>query len=225
MLGINETKLGEDFPDHLVSIDVFEIDHDKLGGGVALYICDSVNFKVADFLPANSLELLRIEILPKVAHPFSVVSFYPPPSSKVGKFEELQDVLSYLESSGRETILLGDTNCDILETADPSGPFSSQSRHMTNMYDNFGFKQLASEPTRETVSTKTLIDQITTTHPNNIVDSGVVQLATSDHYLIYCVRKFMGNLSKVPKVFESRQMKNFDKKKFTADLSRFYWDD
>ena len=35
----------------------------------------------------------------------------------------------------------------------------------------------------------------------------------------------MSNLSKVPKVFESRQVKNFDKEKFTADLSRFYWDD
>ena len=35
----------------------------------------------------------------------------------------------------------------------------------------------------------------------------------------------MGNLSKVPKVFESRQMKNFHKEKFTADLSQFYWDD
>ena len=147
------------------------------------------------------------------------------PSSKVGKFEELQDVLSYLESFGREIISVGDTNWDILEIADLSGSFSSQSRHMTDMDDNFGFKQLIGEPTRETVSTKTLIDQIATTRPNNIVDSGVVQLVIGDHYLIYCVRKFMGNLSKVPKVFESRQMKKFYKEKFTADLSRFHWDD
>ena len=35
----------------------------------------------------------------------------------------------------------------------------------------------------------------------------------------------MGNLSKVPNIFESRQMKNFHKKKFTADLSQSYWDD
>ena len=66
VLGINETKLGEDFPDHLVCIDGFEIvrkDRDKLGCGVALYIYDSVNFKVIDFLPANSLEFLCIEIL------------------------------------------------------------------------------------------------------------------------------------------------------------------
>ena len=117
VLSINKTKLGEDFPDHLVSIDGFEIvrkDRDKLGDGVALYICHSVNFKVIDFLPANSQDLLCIEILPKAARPFFVVSFYRPPSSKVGKFEELQDVLSYLESFGREIILLGDTNCQIV---------------------------------------------------------------------------------------------------------------
>ena len=88
-------------------------------------------------------------------------------------------MLSHLESFGREIILLADTNCDILETADPSGPFSSQSSHMTYIiYDNFGFKQLISKPTRGTVSTTILIDQIATTHPNNIVDSGVVLLMT-----------------------------------------------
>ena len=53
------------------------------------------------------------------------------------------------------------------------------------LLDNFGFKQLISEPTRETVSTKTLIYQIETMHPKIIIDSGVVQLAISDHYLIY----------------------------------------
>ena len=79
-----------------------------------------------DFLSAKSLELLCVEILPKAARPFFVHSFYRPSSSKVGKFEELQDVLSYLESFGREIILL----------------FG----YMPNIYDNFGFKQLISEP-------------------------------------------------------------------------------
>ena len=81
VLGINETKLGEDLRDHFVSIDGFGIvrkDGDELGDGIALYICDSVNFKVTDFLPSNSLELLCIEILPKAAQPFFVVSFYRP---------------------------------------------------------------------------------------------------------------------------------------------------
>ena len=43
-LGTNETELGEDFPDHLVSIDSFEIVRKD---------CDSVNFKVIDFSPVS----------------------------------------------------------------------------------------------------------------------------------------------------------------------------
>ena len=47
---------------------------------------------------------------------------------------------------------------------------------MTNIYDNFGFKQLISEPTRETVSTKTSIDPIAMTHPNNSMTLGLYSL-------------------------------------------------
>ena len=35
----------------------------------------------------------------------------------------------------------------------------------------------------------------------------------------------MGNLSKSPKIFVSRQLKNFDKAKLLEDLDRVYWDD
>ena len=35
----------------------------------------------------------------------------------------------------------------------------------------------------------------------------------------------MRNFSKSPKVFVSRQLKNFNKAKFLEDLERVYWDD
>ena len=35
----------------------------------------------------------------------------------------------------------------------------------------------------------------------------------------------MKNLSKSPKIFVSRQLKNFNKAKFLEDLERVYWDD
>ena len=42
---------------------------------------------------------------------------------------------------------------------------------------------------------------------------------------IYCVRKLKGRLGKIPKTFESRQLKDFNKEMFIQDLSRVYWDD
>ena len=86
-------------------------------------------------------------------------------------------------------------------------------------------KQLISEPTRETIRTSTLIDHTDTTHPNNIATSGVIKCGINGHYAVYCVRKFMGNRSKSPKIFISRQLNNFNEAKFLEDLERFYWDD
>ena len=62
---------------------------------------------------------------------------------------------------------------------------------MSEVYDLFSFKQLIQEPTRVSLTTSTLIDHIATTSPDNIVDSGVLQVSMSDH-LVYCLRKLHG---------------------------------
>ena len=127
----------------------------------------------------------------------------------------MENILSYLELSGKEIIFLGDTNCDLL----------SDRVHMKELYDGFGFKQLIDKPTRETLKTKTLIDHAATTQPGNIVESGIYKVCVSDHYLIYCVRKLRGKIEKSPKLFESRQLKWFNKEKFLEDLGQVYWED
>ena len=81
-------------------------------------------------------------------------------------------------------------------------------------------KQHISEPTCETICTSTLIDHIATFHPSNVVTSGAIKCGISDHYAVYCVRKFMENLSRSQKIFVSRQLKNFNKAKFLEDLER-----
>ena len=53
--------------------------------------------------------ILCTDILPKAMQHFLVVSFYPPLCSKVGKFDELQDVLSFLEALSQDIIITGDT--------------------------------------------------------------------------------------------------------------------
>ena len=50
--------------------------------------------------------------------------------------------------------------------------------------DTHGFKQLITEPTRETVSSKTLIDHIYVNNEHNFSSAGVIPLGISDHHLI-----------------------------------------
>ena len=96
---------------------------------------------------------------------------------------------------------------------------------MRSFYDSFWFKLLINEPTRVTLDTKTLIGHIAIPDPKNVVDSGVIRLGTSDHYAVFCVRKFTGKLLKSPKIFVTRQLKNFSKNAFIEALQHVYWDD
>lgn len=52
-----------------------------------------------------------------------------------------------------------------------------------------GMSQLINEPTRITKSSSTLIDVILSSHPHNISLAKVIQLGTSDHFMVGCVRK------------------------------------
>ena len=191
-------------------------DRNVYGGGIALCVRNTISYKVIDTLPQHSLELLCIEVIPKHAKPFFVVCWYRPPDSTVDKFQDLENVMCYLETFQKEIIFLGDTNCNLLEgNSCVSGP--------ANFYDSFGFKLLINDPTRVTLDTKTLIDHIATTDSKNIVSSGVIRLGMSDHYAVFCVKKFMGNLLKSPKTFVTRQLKNFNKNAFIEALNRVYW--
>ena len=60
---INETKSSNTTPDCLVWIKDFALerkDKNVYGGGVALYVRNTISYKVIDTLPQHSLELLYI---------------------------------------------------------------------------------------------------------------------------------------------------------------------
>ena len=79
------SKNGYDFIDN--SNVVFRhIGHD------GLHIDRSFNYEVVDTFPENSLELICIKIIPKVAQPFFVLIWYRPLSSTVDKFSEMENI-------------------------------------------------------------------------------------------------------------------------------------
>ena len=82
---------------------------------------------------------------------------------------------------------------------------------------------MITEPTRETENTSTIIDHIAVSDINNIVESGVVKAAISDHYVVYSVRKYQGGIKHNHKHIHTRQLKNFNKEAFLADLDDVNW--
>ena len=59
----------------------------------------------------SNLELVCIEIKPVRAAPFFVMAWYRPPNVSDG-FDHMEECLQFLDREDKETILLGDTNCD-----------------------------------------------------------------------------------------------------------------
>ena len=95
ILAVNETKLGSNIKDDIVAIERYTIkrmDRNRQGGGVALYIRDTVGFKSRDDIPNKSMEISCIEVEPPKANPFSVATWYRPPNATL-------DYLQYLEEN------------------------------------------------------------------------------------------------------------------------------
>ena len=229
ILALNETKLDKKTPKQLMNIKSYKIeleDRNRHGGGVAIYIRESINHSRRDDIPSNDLELVCIEIKPVKASPFIVLAWYRPPSDPVATFEKLEQVLQFFERENKEIILLGDTNCDLLavEKEVSLNVEHNDTKRIEELYQLYGLTQLISEPTRETCRTSTLIDHIAVSAASNIVESGVLKVSLSDHYMIFCVRKYRGALKGQHKKVTTRQMKDFDQNSFLSDISSVDWD-
>ena len=82
---------------------------------------------------------------------------------------------------------------------------------------------MITEPTRETENTSTIIDHIAVSNTNNVVESGVVKAAISDHYVVYSARKYQGGIKHNHKHILTRQLKNFNKEAFLSGLDAVNW--
>ena len=73
------------------------------------------------------------------------------------------------------------------------------------------------EPTRISERSSTLIDLILTTNVDKFSESGIIHKGTSDHSLIYAIRKG-AKIRMQPKVIQTRSYKHFQPENFDEDL-------
>ena len=85
--------------------------------------------------------------------------WYRPPNNPIEYFDKLEQVLHFFESEGKDIILLGDTNCDLLHRDTASNldyvipnldhVIPNHVKRIIDIYDSYGLKPLITEPTRE----------------------------------------------------------------------------
>ena len=213
----SETWLDSTVNDGEVEITGFNVvrrDRNRNGGGVALYIRDSIAFNLRPDLAVDGLEAVWIELLLPRTKGILVCSIYRPPADN-GFLEKLESSLSKVDP-GSEIHILGDFNIDFSQ---PHSPLLSK---YTEILDFFGLEQLITEPTRITPTSSSLIDHIVTNSRDLVRASGTVVVGFSDHLITFSSRIFP-KVASAPNVKKVRSMKDYSKEGFLSELAKVDW--
>ena len=140
ILSINESRLSENVDDGFVKIngyDIFRADRNRAGGAVALYVKTAINANLRQNLVSDDLEVICLEIKRAKSKPFFVISWYRPPNSPAEIFDKFEIMLRKLEAEGKEYHIVGDLNCNLLDTEK-----NVHSRQLTDIMDIYQLEQI-----------------------------------------------------------------------------------
>ena len=222
IISISETKLDKTVNDCDVDISGYRVirrDRNCYGGGVLMYISESLNFNHREDLDFD-LESISVEIKVGKYKPFLVTTIYRPPDKPVSYFDQIESLISTTELEGKESILIGDLNCDFLCES------NNNTKNLKRILFTYGFSQLIKEPTRTTSDTKTIINHIITNRTDLVSSSGIIYCGISDHDIVFMQKRMRRPKLKLPpKTISVRNFKHFDRTEFLDDLRMAHFDE
>jgi len=220
ILALTETCLRSDVADGVVNIpgyNFIRLDRPTHGGGVAMYIRDSLRFKVLDHgAILEYIEHLWISV--EFDGVFAAVGVvYRPCGSLLGSFLSFfEELYPDIFLNHDECFCLGDFNIDLLVNTTSSLLYRSAMEGM-------GLRQVINSPTRVTGTSSTLIDHIFTADSSLIVRTEVVDLhGVSDHFLICASVNIDINVGEVSPTV-SRNLSGIMYEAFFQDLQDIPW--
>ena len=108
-----------------------------------MYLNESLSVKYREDLDFD-IESISVEIKIGNYKPFLVTTIYRPPDKPVAYFDQTETLLSSTDLEGKESILMGDLNCDLL------CELNNNTKNLRRLLFTYGFSQLIKEPTRTT---------------------------------------------------------------------------
>ena len=190
------------------------------GGGVGIFICDSLDFQIRNDLviPSEDVESIFIEIFSKKTKNIIVGVVYRKPNSDIRCFIEKFDVcFSGLSNENKTLYIMGDFNINLAE--------HSKNVFLTTAL-SYSLLPLINKPTRISENTVSLIDNIFTNNFCTDILSGVIYSDISDHFPIFHVNNannpsVCSNIKKIA----YRNVSESSLNKLKADLSNTSWND
>ena len=223
IMSFSETRVNSTIPDSMIHIDGYDIirkDRSRNGGGVCIYLRNTINYQIRHDLSPPVLEAICIEISKPHSRPFIVVTVYRPPDSSPDFFIHLENLLKKIDNENKEIYILGDLNCDLLTEPNPE----HSTKKLKSLLEFYQLSQLIDNATRITMHSSTLIDHFITNIPDKISKFGVIHTGLSDHSLTYGIRKTNICHKSKENIIEIRNMKKFNEEKFLCDLGKQSWE-
>ena len=189
---ITDTKIDSTIDNSHIETDDYVVvrnDRNRHGGGVAIYMHKTVNYKLREDLAYSEIESISIQVKVGIYKPFIVTSVYRPSGKPVEYFNELDKLLNSIDAEDKETIYLGDTNCDMLDFT------NNDTKNLMRLLTKFHLVELIKSPTRTTATPKPVIDHIITNRPASVSKSGVLSCGISDHGAVFMIKR-----TRLPKV-------------------------
>ena len=224
VFAVSESWLNSSVTNAEVSLEgykIFRLDRtQRAGGGVCVYIRNLLRVNVLKDLTQTSttgFQQLWLHIQHKKLRSFLFCAAYRPPNCPVNCFiEDFTDKYIKALTIGKEIIVAGDLNCDLLK-------INLDSTALVDLCTALNLKQLISTPTRVTEHSSTLIDVIMTSNSDVVSKSGVLETCISDHFVVYLSLNL--KLPKPPPKFVcARSYRHYNPAVFNGDLSLVQWE-
>lgn len=225
IFGLCETFLGNQVADKMLYHNGYTLERrdrsGKLGGGLLCYIRDDLAYKRRTDLEDPNLEIIWLEVVYSSSKNILTGFFYRPPNSNAHWMDIFSKHLEIVYQGGKEIVLLGDMNIDLLNcNVNPS----RNSQKLVKILDNVNLTQIIRDPTRVSSHSKTLIDHVYVSNPLVIIHNSVPMYAVSDHYPICITRKYSQNKENANgKQISYRSIKHFDEDAFMSDMFNSPW--
>ena len=161
--------------------------HDR-GGGICVFIHNSMTFKLRSDLGTNSndTESLVIQIINKNNKNVVINAQYSQPAGDFKEYKTyLETLFNKMKNSNKGTYIVGDTNLSLIDYET-----NIKVKNYLNLLFQKNFIPVINKPTRVSLNNATIIDHISTNHfLNNYLHSGIITADISDHFPIFLISK------------------------------------
>ena len=179
------------------------------GGGVCMYIHESLSAVQLKTLESNALELMWMEIHGK-KRKHLVGCYYRPPSALAGSWDILENVLEQATAVTDDLILAGDLNVNMLDSQD------ANYRRLHSITTKFSLVNHVKSPTRVSRACSSMLDVFFVSEKTVVTQCEVLTSDISDHFAILAHLKWHHPKEKA--LYQSRNLADINWNRMNEDL-------